>query len=952
MKKGLAQLVSLTLLVLEALGVQTDSVLCRTEAGRIRVRTSFFEVTHPQKGGGGLPREVAFLHSGHVDKELFLFDRVYQRGTRRMYNLKDDPLATARVVEQTPTRVVVESRSRYVNGKGEPAPDGTRAVYRFEYCATSPVVRVSAEVTRDAAKAEPWTELHFLHLSHFKPAYRAFLLGPDAARVPFQAKGAAGGPSSGDDWALMASDTDAVGVGGGDVSCWDAAREFCYYTVLARGSMPKSETTRHFDGQLYFGPAGKDAAWYCRQFERLAKPPPAEGPKLETARSRLTFTDAASGFLCRSLEDKSTGVVFGRTRAKVPGLWRLQFRKGAAGEACELASRTVPPGRVETTVSGLRFVWEKLSLADEPGVVDVVCEVTRETAGDGFEFRIQVANRSKVYGLYETCYPYLERVSSAGAGDVAMPGGHWPTGNWGMALIRKNRQGKFASYPGSPMPMQFAAFLREGAGLYFAAHDDGATPKSFRLTPGQDVSFETLASDAGVPGKAGAPTFPVVVATFKGDWWQAAARYRAGATQQAWTRKGPIAARTDYPRRLVENGFWLNLSGTPEMVEKWANEAHARVAGRVPFGIHWYCWHEIPFDHTYPEYFPTKKGFAEAVARLKAKGILVMPYINGRLWDMDIPSFAAARPFATKDENGKPRIELYASRRRLVPMCVAEPYWGRKVNEICSRLMDECGVNGIYLDQIGAARPATCYDATHHHPLGGGRHWVDGYRTLLTPIKAKAAAQGVVLTTENTAEPYMDNIDAYLTWLTDQDTDIPALQAVYSGYTTWFGSWMDANNDLAGFRSCQMRETLWGCQIGWFGPWILEAAKRDQFECVVKLAALRVSKKEFFAEGRLLGEVANEVACPPFKTVWKVRGKSAPATLPSVYAFLWENPRGEMMLALGNVSDAPRTFRATVPGYAPVACDLASGEVRLLDLKSNEILTKLNYQMKVKSNAR
>lgn len=919
------------LLAMMAAGA-SPSMVAETD-GEIRIRTDYFEVTHPQTGGGGLPRKVKFAGSGRVDKGLFLFDRVYQRSTKRGYSLKDDRQATARVVEKSPGRVVIESRSRYVNGKGEPAPDGIRAVYRFEYCATSPVVRVNAEVMRDAETAEEWSELYFLHLSHFKPSYREFVFGPDVERVAFRPKGKPGTLAQADDWALMSNGTDAVGVGGGTVVCWDAASKFCYYVCRSKEGLTKTTDRLRLDGMLYFGPLKSDPAWYEQAFDPKPGIPLRDGPVVETKRSRLVFTDAASGFICRSLVDKPTGVSFLRARVNGPGLWRLRFSKdGPAGALCELTSRTAAPGRAETTANGLRLTWRNLALADEADAVDVVCDVTR-AADDGFEFRIRVVNRSRRYGLFETVYPYLGQVSQAGAGDVAVPGGRWPTGNWGMELWRRNRKGKKASYPGSPMPMQFAAFLREGAGLYFAAHDGGATPKTFRLTATQDVTFETLASNAGVPGQAGVPDFPFAVSTFAGDWWQAAARYRAWAMKQAWTRKGPIAARADYPRRLVENGFWLKMSGPPELVEEQANLAWTRVAGRVPFGIHWYNWHQIPFDHTYPEYFPAKKGFAEAVARLRAKGILVMPYINGRLWDRDIPSFETARPFATKDKMGRVYVERYGSKRPLVPMCVAEPFWGLKVNEICSRLMDECGVDGIYLDQIGAARPAPCYDATHHHPLGGGRHWVDGYRALLTPVKAKAAARGVTLTTENTAEPYMDTIDAYLTWLSNGDADIPALQAVYSGYTTWFGSWMDKNNDLAGFRSCQMREMLWGCQIGWCGSWILDEAHHEQFECLVDLAAKRASRKDVFAEGRLLGDVANDVANPPFQTVWRTRGRTYAMTLPPVLAFLWENPKGEKLLALGNVAAEPRTFRATVPGCKPVACELAPGEVRFVDLK-------------------
>jgi hypothetical protein len=60
---------------------------------------------------------------------------------------------------------------------------------------------------------------------------------------------------------------------------------------------------------------------------------------------------------------------------------------------------------------------------------------------------------------------------------------------------------------------------------------------------------------------------------------------------------------------------------------------------------HWYCWHEIPFDTDYPDYFPgnsiyccnlinvAKPGFKEAVSQLQSIGYKIFPYINGRLYD-------------------------------------------------------------------------------------------------------------------------------------------------------------------------------------------------------------------------------------------------------------------------------------------------------------------------------
>ena len=45
--------------------------------------------------------------------------------------------------------------------------------------------------------------------------------------------------------------------------------------------------------------------------------------------------------------------------------------------------------------------------------------------------------------------------------------------------------------------------------------------------------------------------------------------------------------------------------------------------------------------------------------------------------------------------------------------------------------MNECGVKGVYIDQIAAAAPTLCFDKSHGHPLGGGHWWTEGYWKLL-----------------------------------------------------------------------------------------------------------------------------------------------------------------------------------------------------------------------------
>lgn len=262
-------------------------------------------------------------------------------------------------------------------------------------------------------------------------------------------------------------------------------------------------------------------------------------------------------------------------------------------------------------------------------------------------------------------------------------------------------------------------------------------------------------------------------------------------------------------------------------------------------------------------------------------------------------------------------------------MCPATSFWQNEIRTIAERLFNEAGVNALYLDQVASARPARCFDGSHGHPLGGGSHWVDGYRSMLKPVHDLASAKGAALTSENTAEAYMDNIDAFLTWSPNREDDVPALPAVYSGYTMYFGCHESAGDDIAAFRALHVRNFLWGCQLGWNAKWMLDEAHRQHLECAVRLASCRRAALGFFAEGELAGEVTGDEPSPSFTVSWRDDGGVHDVTMPSVQATLWENPAGERLLAVANLSGTTRSFKKTIGGGRRLSFHLNPGEVHL-----------------------
>jgi hypothetical protein len=502
---------------------------------------------------------------------------------------------------------------------------------------------------------------------------------------------------------------------------------------------------------------------------------------------------------------------------------------------------------------------------------------------------------------------------------------------------------KGGTYPGGWICMQYmAAYDAAGkTGLYVGMHDPfGSTKDIFaqRLPDQRAVTFrfEHPVPDMGKPGVDFDLCGQAKWQLLRGDWFDAATIYREWVSREAkwWPALGPDG-RTDTPKWMRELPAWLMTGGAASdcvpRVKDFAQEIG------VPVGFHWYRWHEIPFDNDYPHYFPTKEGFAEGVAELKQAGVYAMPYINGRLWDThdkkaeDWQFTKTARPASTKDEKGDPYVETYRSKEadgnsvKLAVMCPSTPLWQDRVRDIVLRLFNECGVGGVYIDQIAAASPRLCFDPSHAHPLGGGHWWTEGYWHMLDSIRAAKPADRM-LTSECNAEPYIKWFDGYLTWHWQAQDMVPAFSAIYGGAIQMFGrAYRGGDSQDLAHRMKAGQQLVFGEQIGWFGPEIIKRPDSGPFlrDCI----KLRWQLKKYFYAGRmarppkLIGDV------PDVTADWQWHGEW-PITTQAIMAGAWQRPNeNKVVLLFVNVSDEVlsthiqfnpkeygldgRTFRAT-----------------------------------------
>ena len=927
----------------------TETDLTATDGAAVCISNSYFSLRHSAKGRGGFPEDVRFVQGGAVDDGMSFMDRLVRRnasGGMDILPVRNDGNASARLVFHSPLRAVVEATARVSD---------VDLVYRYVYSPWSPVVRV--DVTCRQKGCIPWAETWTTAMSwpRGRPRYSSYMTHAFDAPAPFQEKGRPS-RSFGGYWTAVTDGTNAVGVASvWGASGWDASSSFVYYLLPQLGGW--NATTLDRSALLYFGPL-QNRAGFDRSFAGVrpqvkvfrgdlpwvpTKPlDVSSGATLLQGRGmRLAFDTAERGFNCIGIENRVNPdpAAFCGSEPGRAGFWSLRFWKDGSPTNELTVDNLAPCERnVERTGDALVFNWRGLSLGDEKDVVDVKATVALSQNGTAAEWRLAVKNRSKRWGLAETGYPLLRNVVAPREADVLVP-----KGNWGGRLVKSYQAGGSPlRYPSSMgAQVQTCAFMLGGTGLQVTALDGKGQEKVFDMS-GLDVCIRYRCPDEGVPGAANAPDFAVETAAFAGDWWRAAKRYRAWATQQKWTAKGPLAERADFSRMLGDVGYWMKNEGgrgSPQQISNMMARAMARLPG-IPLGLHWYCWHKGPFDHYYPEFFPERAGMKETVAWLKSKGVLVMPYINGRIWDSGIASYGGAVPFACKKPDGSVRLEDYGSGRKFAAMCPTVKEWQRTLDSLCDRLEDEIGVNAVYLDQISASVPAACHDGAHGHLLGGGSYWTDGYRELMKPIREKAMRRGVALTSENAAEPYMDSFDAHLTWFGHAFDDVPFLPAVYSGDTVYFGSMESGLDSLDSFCAQQGQDFLWGCQLGWTDPWILDDNHREHLAFAERLCRERIAHRDFFLEGELLGELPTPPDVPTIEVQWKRRGNYCVGSrfrMPAVRGAVWRARDGRRLVCLVNVSGEDQTFSYRAG---------RSGEVRSHTLQPRSVKTEVLSKQK------
>lgn len=703
----------------------------------------------------------------------------------------------------------------------------------------------------------------------------------------------------------------------------------------------------------------------------------ADGPaSLQNEYLRIAF-DTANGAL-HEFQDRGTGQEFIAEDPDTGTPWQLILD----------TATTLTPDDATTFVwqrlgaERLRLEWSDFAV-ERAASLRVSVTVTLRDGEPLSDWRIVLDGLGQT-GLEELRFPRIPALARLGDDErLAIPRYMGQLARAPRALFSAAEGGRVRSawaYPGE-LALQALAFYQDGGpGFYAAADDTAGYRKAFAVWgDGRRLGYELvhLPEDPSVPGDRYSPPYQAVLGTFEGDWITAAERYREWGTRQAWAQHSRLSSGVA-PSWLLDTGMWLWNRGRAEGVLPPA-EALQRALG-LPVSVQWHWWHGGPYDTSFPDYLPPRDGvagFVEALRRAQAEGIHAIVYMNQRLWCIGTESWKVEdpEPFAVKRRDGtiwfdRPNV---FDPQPCARMCITQQFWHEKYASLADTVLNELGVDGIYMDQAVASMP--CFDATHGHPLGGGNYWIEGFRALAQEIRRRASNErDLLLAGEHAAENWLPTLDLFLTLQISQERYIrpggdgwdviPFFQAVYHPYGVTYGSYSSLTEPpydefwppeyapaeplalldrkyARQFYLEQARAFVWGMQptVANFLPSQLEE-RPEEISYMLRLARVRWRALRYLLHGTFVRppdldvpEVDVDFSRLSIYAGRPGGGSSWRDRVPAVLSAAWQADEGDVAVVLASIVDEPLTLQLELD---PSVYGLSGGRLFRIDDNGRE----------------
>ncbi|HNQ72625.1 MAG TPA: DUF6259 domain-containing protein [Verrucomicrobiota bacterium] len=686
-----------------------------------------------------------------------------------------------------------------------------------------------------------------------------------------------------------------------------------------------------------------------------APPTPAEVVRLGNAQLQIGI-EPRLGHLVE-LVDGATGHNFIQT-TNLGALWELELSGGAEPVLHPARARSFA-SRALTGVAAHELVWSDFDVVAAPRLqvrVHIAFEVDQPMSRWGLAVEGLGGLR-----LGAIRFPRVINLQAQPAERLAVPvwmGQQAANPRALLSPVQGPPQRWEWHYPGLLSLQCLALTSAGGVSCYLACDDAGDYLKDFAAfaTTNADLNLEIRhrPEPAQNPAQRYELPYSVVLGSFRGDWFQAAERYRAWATNQSWAHASRLQNGLA-PAWVTNTALWVwNRGASPGVIEPAI--ALQRALG-LPVSVFWHWWHGCAYDTGFPEYLPPREGeaaFRAALQTAHAHDVRAIVYMNQRLWGMTTASWTnenAAR-FAVKAADGQIHPEVYNTFSKLpcASMCMGTEFWRHKYASLATAAFRGLGVDGIYMDQ--ACSSLACYDPAHGHSLGSGTYWMRGFQKLAAAIRQQNQVRaGPALAGEGCGENWLPHLDLMLALQVSRERyagadgweTIPFFHAVYHDYAIFFGNYSSLTappyDELwpaefapkeplklldrkfaTQFRLEQARAFIWGQQPTLANFRTNQLTERaEELAFVLKLARLRAQALPYLLHGQLLPppEYADAATVIPMSRLSIYAGQQGGVrefeqSEPLLHAATWRARDGAIAVVVVNIGATPMAPRLTL----------------------------------------
>lgn len=311
---------------------------------------------------------------------------------------------------------------------------------------------------------------------------------------------------------------------------------------------------------------------------------------------------------------------------------------------------------------------------------------------------------------------------------------------------------RYAPYPEcfSGASMQFFAYLSQDAGgLLFTAEDGESHQKWLNLYRNGDGMEGTMMygyEDMGFGKKVSAP-YAFTVRFLEGrGWWEAAARYKAWATQQSWCAMGTLRQRPHCEWLLKDVGLSTFGIDASQDRTNYIRHYHEDVNTRV-------------FHILGPDWAHTTQSFGKGNPGYSLDGWVPTAFHQGNLQAIrEVGDYFAPFEFDmhghARPEEGEDVQQAAEANRHVFPkpphtyscdaykffmMCPCQEHTHDLHVERDRQIVAESGANAMYYDISANNLLHICLNEKHNHPKGGGNVLTQSYRRIYQDTKEACA---------------------------------------------------------------------------------------------------------------------------------------------------------------------------------------------------------------------